>query len=893
MGKSGLRATIALSAIFLSAFSGCAALAQPSIKGPAASTAVNPSPRQVQDLTNNWRFHFGDVPGASAPAFDDSAWETVRLPHTWNQLGQYGLQRNAQSDNRQGVGYYRLAFDASQAAKNGRQYLQFDGVGNVAEVWLNGVAVGVHKGAFSRFRFDVTAAIKPGARNVLVVKADNSKPAPGSSTQDVIPLGGDFFIHGGIYRGVALITAGPVGIDLLDHGGPGIYARTPEVSADTATVAITVRLRNAAASARNVTVRTEIADAAGTIVATGQAATKLASGNGELGQVLTLPRPHLWNGRADPYMYRVTVRVLDRGRELDAVTQPLGVRTFRVDKDQGFFLNGQHLALFGASRHQDRLGQGWALSPADHVQDMALMVEMGANTVRMAHYQHAQEWDDAADKTGMVAWAEIPFVNASSLEDGGAATSALVANAREQLTELIRQNYNHPSIMMWSVGNEIDLNSAFGRARNPSRAVELLRTLSNLARQEDATRPTTFADCCEETNVSGKVANPLLAGTTDLIGYNRYYGWYYDTPQDLGAKLDYFHAKHPDLPMSVSEYGAGGALSQHSDDVAGLSVNPWGRPHPEEYETYYHEASFAALKARPYLFASWMWNMFDFASDIRAEGDAIDLNDKGLVTYDRKTRKDAFFFYKVNLNPEPMIHLNGRRYVDRAYPVADVRAYATAASAALVVNGAAIGSAACPDHICVWPRVALRPGDNTIVATAGSLSDVIHWNGPDVAAHGLHLDAGNIGGHTSGDGTHYGSDTFFTGGNARSLNVPRRGLERDPDRKAVTGAADAGLFDYYREGAFTYDLPVPDGTWQVTIRTFEPDPAQVATRSFAVVANGKRNAGLVMPGKLANGALKAASITIPVKVAGGHLKLDFQPVGGPALVAAIDLAKAP
>jgi beta-galactosidase len=278
---------------------------------------------------------------------------------------------------------------------------------------------------------------------------------------------------------------------------------------------------------------------------------------------------------------------------------------------------------------------------------------------------------------------------------------------------------------------------------------------------------------------------------------------------------------------------------------------------------------------------------------LRAEGDAVDLNDKGLVTYDRKTRKDVFYFYKANLNPEPMIHLTSRRYTDRAYPEVDVRAYASAATATLTVNGVAIGNAACADHICVWPRVALKPGDNTLVAAAAGVSDTIHWNGPDVVARGLHLDAGNLAGHLSPDGTRYGSDTFFTGGDGKVLNVAGFGADRDKGRKAVAGGNDAALFDYYREGTFGYDLPVPDGAWRVTVTTFEPDPAQVATRSFAVLANGTRIAGEIRPGQLAGGVLKAVSQSFPVESTGGHLRLDFLPLGGQALIAAIDLTKAP
>lgn len=886
MGKSNWHAAVALGVLALGSLSSGGAMAK-----PAAAQTTAEAGREVRDLGEGWRFHFGDVPAATDPAFDDTAWQPVALPHTWNRIGEYARERTTAADNRQGIGFYRLAFDGPAAGAR-RHYLQFDGVGDVADVWLNGQHIGGHKGAFSRFRFDVTAALRPG-RNVLVVKADNSKPAPGSSTADVIPLGGDFFINGGLYRGVSLVSSAAVSIDLLDHGGPGVYVSTPQLSEQAATVAVKVRLRNMTGRAQAPLAQIEIADAGGAIVASTQAPAALKAETGTLDTTLSLPSPHLWNGRADPYLYRVTVRLLDHGREIDTVTQGFGVRSFRVDKDQGFFLNGKHVALFGASRHQDRLGKGWALSAQDHAEDMAIMAEMGANTVRMAHYQHAQEWDDAADRTGMIAWAEIPFVNAVSFEDGAPASPALEANAREQLVELIRQNFNHPSIAMWSVGNEIDIGAAFGRGKKPARSIELLRELSALAHQEDPTRPTTFADCCEEPDGPGNTTNPVLAGSADLIGYNRYYGWYYGTAQQLGPRLDHFHAKHPDVPMSVSEYGAGGALTQHSDNPLGGPISAFGRPHPEEYQSYVHEESFKALKARPYLYASWVWNMFDFPSDLRAEGDAVDLNDKGLVTFDRKTRKDAFYFYKANLNPEPMIHLASRRYRERAYPAMDVRAYTSAGEATLTVNGVAAGTVKCPDHVCAWPGITLKPGANTITASSGGVSDTVEWIGPDVAKQGLHLDAGNLAGHVTADGTRYGSDTFFTGGQGRTLNVAGFGPDRNKPKKVVAGAREPSLFEYYREGAFAYDLPLPDGTWLVTVTTFEPDPAQAGTRSFAILANGRTVAPAVMPGKLGNGALVAVTQGFKVKVSGSRLHLDFQPKGGPAVVAAIDVTKAP
>ena len=390
-----------------------------------------------------------------------------------------------------------------------------------------------------------------------------------------------------------------------------------------------------------------------------------AQATGTAVSTLNLFLPRLWNGLADPYLYQLTVQVWDRKRLLDSVSQPFGIRSFKFDANEGFSLNGKHLKLHGVSRHQDRAGRGWALTRADHAEDMALIREMGANTVRHAHYQHADEWSDEADKAGMIVWAEAPFVTTPSLT-GGQGSPELWANAEQQLRELIRQNYNHPSIAMWSVGNEVDAAIAFGAAKAQVQPLALLQHLAKVAKEEDPLRPTTFADCCEE-QASMQTSGEKLAGTADLIGYNRYYGWYMPQPLDarkqFGEKLDHFHAKHPALPISISEYGAGGALSQHSDNVRSGFVNFIGRPQPEEFESFVHEENWPAIRERKFVFASWVWNMFDFASDMRKEGDAIDLNTKGLVSFDRKTRKDAFYYYKAQWTDEPMVHIASARAI--------------------------------------------------------------------------------------------------------------------------------------------------------------------------------------------------------------------------------------
>lgn len=838
----------------------------------------------------------GNVDGdPAATLFDDTKWQTVTVPHTWNRLGEFGTSRSDATNNTQGVGWYRLVLQPPRRTEAERYFLQFDAVSNVADVWLNGRKLGAHSGAFSRFRFDVTEFLQFGERNVLVVRADNSKPAPGSSTQDVLPLAGDFFVHGGIYRSVSLIATAPVHIDLMDYASAGVYAHTQRLLDDRAEIAVLARLRNDDKRARSVSVLTRIIDHDGVEVAREKQSVRLpAHANAQITSALTVTKPRLWNGREDPYLYRVAVELAQRDDVLDAVEVPLGIRSIRVDANQGLFLNGKHLALHGVSRHQDRAGKGWALNEADHEEDMALIAELGANAVRFAHYQHAPEWFDLADRQGMLVWSEVPFVHQSNFT-ADEPTPKLIANARQQLLEQIRQNFNHASVFTWSVGNEIDI-GAFLHSHKAGKSLGLLRDLHQLAKSEDPSRLTTFADCCEPPPMSIPSAESL-AGTTDLIGYNRYFGWYYGQPSGIGTTLDALHARHPDLPLSLSEYGAGSAITQHTDDPAGGVVNTMGRPHPEEVQNWYHEQTWPQIQSRPFVWGSFVWNMFDFASDLRTEGDSIDLNDKGLVTYDRKTRKDSFYYYKSQWSSEPVVYIASSRYVNRPYAVTDVRVYSNGTDVRLNLNDKDVGPGVCATNVCVWRDVLLDKGANTLTASAmyrdASISYTAKWSAPD-PAQGVRIDTGNLVGHVSPDGHQFGSDHFFTGGEARLLNgVMSAGAfmaqGQAVQNRRVAGAEDDLLYDGYRVGKFAYDIPVPNGKWHVTVHSFERDAAAADTRTFDVIANGKRTVTAWNPAKAAGGVLKPAHVTFDVRVRDGRLHLQFEPNGGPALVAAISV----
>lgn len=682
--------------------------------------------RSVTELPQDWEFAYNDEwPPSDAGSALPSVWQTVTLPHTWNRLGEYRIGRAEATDNRQGRGWYRRVIDGAGLDSAKRHFIEFDAVGNVADVWLNGQHLGSHSGAFTRFRFELTHGLDFTGDNVLLVRADNSDPQPGSTTQHVIPLLGDFFIHGGIYRPARIISVPHSHIDLTDAGGPGVYA-IPSLAADgSAAIAVLVRVEQAQAG-QSVQLAALGAD--------GKAAAKtsiaLTPGQTEASGTLAVARPRLWNGLEDPYLYRLQATLMDGGRALDRVEKPFGIRSIRFDPDKGFFLNGEALRLRGVSRHQDHLGKGWALSEEDNERDMEIIAEMGANSVRVAHYPQAEQWFDLADRYGMVVWAEVPFVNKVAFGDAPASPE-LAANARQQMTEMIRQNFNHPSIVTWGIGNEVDIDLAFKRLGPKADARPLLRELNALSKREDPSRPTVLADCCEATPGDKADYLPVLTGEADLMGYNRYFGWYYGEVEDLGPHLDMLHARHPDVPLSVSEYGAGGALTQHSGHPEGRPTNVTGRPQPEEFESWLHEQSWPQIRSRDYLWGSWIWNMFDFSSRVRQEGDATDINTKGLVSFDRTIRKDAFFYYKAQWSAAPVVHITSRRFVQRTEPVTRIKIYSNASSVEISLNGEPIGSAPCVDRVCTREGVTLVAGENRIAASAAfgteRVKDSVSW----------------------------------------------------------------------------------------------------------------------------------------------------------------------
>lgn len=846
--------------------------------------------RTETPLVDGWRFAFGDGHNEQS---DASGWQVVKLPHTWNRIGGHPTKAADANDSR-GKGWYRLQFKAdARAVKPRRAWLQFDGASIVSDVWLNGVHLGRHAGGVSGFRFEASDALRQG-ENQLVVRTDNTAPeTKGSVTAETLPMGGDWFMYGGLYRTVSLITTSPMHVDLDDHGGPGVYAHTVSLGAAGARVEVVAKVRNDAGTPQALQVRTALVDAKGKVVASGTQALSLAvSAAGEARSTLDVARPRLWNGLADPYLYKLRVDLLSGGRTLDTVVQNVGIRTMRFDPDKGFFLNGKPLVLRGVNRHQETGANGWASTQAELERDYAIIKEIGANTVRLAHYQHAQEEYDLADRMGLVVWAEVPLVLLSAPHGEPAATPGFIANAEQHLRELIRQNFNHPSIAVWSVANEPNIGNVWMNPKPPT--LPLLERLAALSRAEDPSRPPVLASCC------GTLPGSLMPGTpgkgldsppaaVDVFGVNVYFGWYYADVADLAAYLDQVHAFYPKKAISVTEYGAGGALSQHTDNVQGGPLMIGGRPHPEGFQSYIHERTWPQLRDKPYLWGSWLWNMFDFGTAIRMEGDLVDTNDKGIVSFDRSVKKESFYFYKAHWNPEPMIYLAGHRYTERASPVADVKAYSNAPTARLSVNGRDLGSAVCVERICLWRGVVLAKGDNALEVSASmkgkTLRDRALWRRADGPGTYRVL-AGQLGVTPTSAGL-FGSDNFFNGGEGRLLNEPVR--RNPPPPKVVAGAADQAMYLTYRSGRFSYALPLPDGEYTLTLRFVEPVDNQAAgKRVFDVRVQGSVALADLDVASVA-GSLKALERSVPVRVTGGKAVIEFVPKTGEAILSSLSI----
>lgn len=648
--------------------------------------------RSVLSLNDNWKFRFSHQVQFKSE-------HRVDLPHTWNATDAL----SGKQDYLRTTGNYEKSLFIRPEWKGKRIYLRFEGVNTVTNLLVNDRHVGEHRGGYGAFVFDITDFITYNQDNKLLVKVSNAL------TQDVMPLVGDFNIYGGIYRDVNLIVADPVSISLTDYASPGVYLQQQKVSRQQADIRAKVMLSNHSAETVPAEVKINVWDGE-RLVLTESLKTNLAVGENQAVTVpFTISNPRLWNGRTDPFMYKAEVVLVAGGIEADKVVQPLGVRYYRVDSDNGFFLNDNYLKLQGVCRHQDRAERGNALMREHHDEDAAIMMEMGANAVRLAHYPQASYFYDLMDKGGIVVWAEIPFIGPGGYQDRGFINlPSFKANGIEQLRELIRQHYNHPSICFWGLFNEL---KTLGDSPVP-----YIQELNEIAHTEDPTRPTTSASFLEDGNEISKI--------TDLIAWNKYYGWYGGSATDLAKWADQIHRNYPSYKLGISEYGAGASIYHQQDSLKPGDPSGWW--HPENWQTHYHMENWKAISERPFIWGSFIWNLFDFGAAHRTEGDRPGINDKGLVTFDRKVKKDAFYFYKANWNKkDKFIYIANRRCVDREEET-DILVFANIREAELLVNGQSMGKQVTDKQATIcWRNVKLRKGANEVEVRSTNRKDTL------------------------------------------------------------------------------------------------------------------------------------------------------------------------
>ena len=619
--------------------------------------------RNTVSLNKNWLFA-KDTADISLKIGD-----TIDIPHTWNAIdGQDGG-----NDYFRGSCLYKKNINITDLPKADLYYIEFRGTNSSADLYVNGEKLAHHDGGYSTWRADITKALS--GENEIAVIVDNSP------SDSVYPQMADFTFYGGIYRDVNIICVSETHFDLDYYGAPGIKI-TPVVNGKDAAVEVEAYVKNLKDDQKLVyTIYDKDENELDKIVTVDSKA------------VFNIKDVHLWHGRKDPYLYCCEVEIVDGNGIIDNVCNRFGCRSFAIDPERGFILNGEEYPLRGVSRHQDRWGVGNALLPEHHDEDMDLICEVGATTIRLAHYQHDQYFYDLCDERGLVIWAEIPYI--SKHLPGGR------ENTVSQMKELVAQNYNHPSIVVWGLSNEISIGGS------DDDLLENHRILNELCHEMDKTRLTTIAavSMC-------KLDDPYLL-IPDVVSYNHYFGWYGGDTTMNGPWFDNFHATHPSIPIGCSEYGCE-ALNWHTSD-------PKQGDYTEEYQAYYHEELIKQLFSRKYLWATHVWNMFDFGADARAEGGENGQNHKGLVTFDRKYKKDSFYAYKAWLSDEPFVHLCGKRYIDRVEDVTRVTVYSNLPEVELIVNGVSIGKKSAEDHFFYFD--VNNVGESTIVAKAGELCD--------------------------------------------------------------------------------------------------------------------------------------------------------------------------
>lgn len=660
--------------------------------------------REVTPFNNGWEFKKGPFPtdAMQTAARWNADWEQVNVPHTWNADD---MQKKTNSFYA-GVAYYRKHYVFPESLEGKRLFLRFEGVGACAEVYVNGYLVGTHKGAYSAFVCEIGSQVRLGEENEIVVKADNA------ARPDVIPVNHALFgVYGGIYRPVWLIVTEPCNIVVNDCASPGVYITQKNVSKQSADVSVRVKLDNATLAPATLELENAIYTREGKLVKVHRQSFELTpQGVQNYVSDFKISHPHLWQGREDPYLYKVVSRLKQDGQVIDEVIQPLGLRKYEAVAGKGFFLNGKKYPMYGVTRHQDWWGMGSALTNREHDFDLEQIMEVGATTVRFAHYQQSDYIYSRCDTLGLIIWAEIPFVNRVTGQEWD--------NVHQQMRELIRQSFNHPSIYVWGIHNEVYHPHGYTAA--------LTQSVHDLCKLEDPDRYTVAV------NGYGHAEHPVN-GNTDIQGMNRYFGWYEKKIQDIKPWIEKMEKEYPWQRLMLTEYGADANI-EHQTELLGDALN-WGSDfYPETFQTKTHEYQWGVISQHPYILASYLWNMFDFAVPQWKRGGVDARNMKGLITFDRKIRKDAFYWYKANWSKEPVLYLTQRRNTERERRETSVTVYSNLGTPRVFLNGRELDGVrkGYTDVHYIFDQVTLAEGRNVlravIVSDGNEYTDEIVWN---------------------------------------------------------------------------------------------------------------------------------------------------------------------
>lgn len=672
--------------------------------------------RNVIELNGQWNFTKLLDAGltqdeAVAAELDDSSWQKISLPHTFN-FNDYNS-----SNYYQGITCYRRILRLDHTCFDRKMlYLEFDGANTVAKIYINGTFAGQHKGGYSSFRINITDHVNFDAENLIAVLVDNSP------TNYIAPINGqgDFTKMGGLYRTVRLIAAEPVHIALEDLGSSGVYITPHNITENKAEIDILIKLDTAENTTAKAVIYTSDGNTAAELFGRSNSKKILLSG--------TIKNPKLWNGIYSPFLYRAEITLYHNNKPVDCITEVFGIRTYHIDPENGFFLNGKPYKLHGVNYHQDSFESGWAMTDVQRKRDYDIIRDMGCTAVRMAHYQHCRQEYSLCDQLGICVWTEIGIVNKMSPDEGESHIIAegFADNAKQQLRELIRQNYNHPSIIVWGLSNELHQMS--------DEIFSLYKELYDTACEEDSTRLKAYAD--------NQFYGRFLELPADAVGYNRYFGWYKDagSADMFGEWLDHYHNEKEKRPVCISEYGGGGAISQHKDNIDWVNdIDPNGIRHYENYQSQMHEQIWTQFAQRKYLWAEFIWCMFDFPSAGRLEGDTNGQNDKGLCTRERMP-KDAYFFYRSVWSREKTVYITERRHKERTCNIPFIKVYSNAHSVEVFINGKSIGeichseSSYNTQNIFIWRNVHLNPKESNAIKAIAFFEDgttkydIVFWN---------------------------------------------------------------------------------------------------------------------------------------------------------------------